>query len=154
MTKKVIALLATIIFFDRLLKALVVSGARLDLIGQVLKFNFKPNYFIAFSLPLYGIALELIIGLIILGLLYYFVKLYSAKDYPKAACLASILLGASSNLFDRLKYGYVIDYLDVKYFTVFNLADALIVAGAGMLVLAILKSQSNNKLSKLYERKL
>jgi hypothetical protein len=38
-----------------------------------------------------------------------------------------VLIGAISNLYDRLSYSYVIDYLDLKYFTVFNVADAMIV---------------------------
>jgi lipoprotein signal peptidase len=42
---------------------------------------------------------------------------------------AAIILGATSNLADRFQYGYVIDYFDLKYFTVFNLADVLIVGG-------------------------
>ncbi|MDO8592847.1 MAG: signal peptidase II [bacterium] len=143
MLKKIIALLATIIFLDRLLKAMAVSGVFSEpvrLVGSIFQLSFTKNFAIAFSLPLYGVALELIIGLIIFGLLYYFVKLYSAKDYPKAACLVSILLGAASNLFDRLKYGYVIDYLDVKYFTVFNLADMMIVGGAAGLLFFLKKS--------------
>jgi signal peptidase II len=38
-------------------------------------------------------------------------------------------LGAFSNLYDRLHYGYVIDYFDLKYFTVFNLSDVMIIIG-------------------------
>ena len=44
--------------------------------------------------------------------------------------MALIIFGAVSNLYDRLKYGFVIDYFDLKYFTIFNIADAMIFFGA------------------------
>jgi signal peptidase II len=54
--------------------------------------------------------------------------------------LLFIIFGAISNLVDRLKFGYVIDYIDIKYFTVFNLADIMIVVGCSVIVLpALLK---------------
>lgn len=49
--------------------------------------------------------------------------------------LATLLLlgGAVSNLIDRLRFGYVIDYIDLKGLPVFNLADLFIVLGAILL---------------------
>jgi len=44
--------------------------------------------------------------------------------------------GALGNVADRLRFGYVVDYLDVHVWPVFNLADAAIVAGAGVLAAA------------------
>jgi signal peptidase II len=44
--------------------------------------------------------------------------------------------GALGNATDRLRFGYVVDYLDVHVWPVFNLADAAIVAGAGVLAAA------------------
>jgi len=44
--------------------------------------------------------------------------------------------GALGNITDRLRFGYVVDYLDVHVWPVFNLADAVIVAGAGVLAAA------------------
>lgn len=46
--------------------------------------------------------------------------------------------GALANLVDRLRFGYVVDYLDVHVWPVFNLADAAIVAGVGVLAAASL----------------
>ena len=41
-----------------------------------------------------------------------------------------MLLGASSNLFDRLWYGYVIDWAYLgDWWPVFNLADVMVAAG-------------------------
>jgi signal peptidase II len=56
--------------------------------------------------------------------------------------LALILGGALSNLFDRIRLGRVVDFLDVYYrsyhWPAFNLADSAIVVGAGFLVFQLL----------------
>ena len=58
------------------------------------------------------------------------------------AGLALILGGALSNLFDRIRLGRVVDFLDVYYrsyhWPTFNLADSAIVVGAGFLVFQLL----------------
>jgi len=46
--------------------------------------------------------------------------------------------GAFANVVDRLRFGYVVDYIDVHVWPVFNLADAAVVAGASVLVVASL----------------
>jgi signal peptidase II len=48
-----------------------------------------------------------------------------------------MLGGALSNILERLRAGYVLDYLDVHVWPVFNLADTAIVVGAVLLVLAL-----------------
>jgi len=143
--KKMIAISLTVIFFiglDRFLKvfALTDLGNARNLLGDILKFDFKANYHVAFSLPLAGVWLNIVICLIILSLVYYLVRMWQAGKREIAICLFAIVVGAASNLFDRFKYGYVIDYLDLKYFTVFNLADVMIVVGVFLLLL-----NANNK---------
>lgn len=49
-----------------------------------------------------------------------------------------LLGGAAGNLVDRARWGYVLDFFDVGGFPVFNVADAAIVVGAGLLALAVL----------------
>ena len=45
-----------------------------------------------------------------------------------------ILSGAISNLIDRFTYGCVVDFIDLKFWPVFNLADIFIVLGAVFLL--------------------
>ena len=56
-----------------------------------------------------------------------------------AVALACILGGALGNLCDRIRFGYVVDFLDVYYDTwhwpAFNVADAAITIGAIMLII-------------------
>jgi len=62
------------------------------------------------------------------------------KGQRLQACgLALILGGALGNVWDRLLYGYVIDFIDVYYgawhFPVFNIADSAITVGAVLLII-------------------
>lgn len=145
-TKKMTAKLIAVIFFiglDRFFKIFALSdmgGAR-NLLGDILKFNFKTNYYIAFSLPLAGQWLNIIIYLIVLLLIYYLARMWRAGKQVAVIGLFNVIIGAASNLYDRLRYGFVIDYLDLKYFTVFNLADVMITVGVVLLLLNFNKKE-------------
>lgn len=145
--KKIIAIYPAIIFFiglDRFLKVLALAepARQFNLIGEILKFGFKANYYIAFSLPLAGRALAILLILIISALILLALFYRFRQEFDKLPALSLIILGAGSNLFDRLKYGYVIDYFNLKYFTVFNLADAMIVIGVILLIIIFNKKSA------------
>lgn len=142
-----IAICMAIIFFiglDRFLKALAFANPerQFNLIGEILKFNYQANYYIAFSLPLAGRLLLALLILIILALLWLSLFYWFESRYDRLVSLCLIIFGAASNLLDRFRYGYVIDYLDLKYFTVFNLADAMIVIGVILLIIILNKKSA------------
>lgn len=144
--KMVIVFLVTIFFIalDRFLKILAFQlPTPFNLIGSILKFHFTPNPYIAFSLPLSGLGLNIIIAIIILILVYDCFLLVKTGRVKEGIVLTFIILGAISNLIDRLKFGYVVDYFDLKYFTVFNLADVMIVTG--VIILLFLKMKVSKK---------
>jgi signal peptidase II len=63
----------------------------------------------------------------------------SAGEPWRAAALALVLGGALGNFIDRLRLGYVVDFIqwhwfDRAYFPVFNVADVAITIGVGMLL--------------------
>jgi signal peptidase II len=74
----------------------------------------------------------------LLVVLYMFWKLED-REKLSAIGLAMILAGAVGNIIDRVRLGYVIDFLDVYYKThhwpVFNIADSLITVGAVFLAI-------------------
>ncbi|MCX6795010.1 MAG: signal peptidase II [Candidatus Falkowbacteria bacterium] len=120
------------------------------LLGDWFLFRFTPNPYISFSLPVSGILLNITIILIIIGLIYYiFYLILNKKNLSlnhsdrkiTLILLTIILFGAISNIQDRLIYGYVIDYLELKYFTVFNLADIMISGGTIILIIKTLKTK-------------
>lgn len=128
---------------DRALKALALQQVEAKLLlGKLFLFNFTKNYNISFSLPLSGPILNILIIAIILGLILVIYKLILKEKCLslKSLLLTFILFGAISNMVDRLQYGYVIDYLELKYFTVFNLADVMISIGVLILIFKLLKT--------------
>jgi signal peptidase II len=52
-----------------------------------------------------------------------------------------VIGGSSSNLLDRVRLGYVTDFLDLRYWPAFNLADSFIVVGVAILLGTLLASE-------------
>ena len=59
----------------------------------------------------------------------------------RTAGTALVIGGAVGNLVDRLARGYVVDFVHVHGWPIFNVADVAVVAGAGMLILATSRSR-------------
>jgi signal peptidase II len=55
--------------------------------------------------------------------------------------LSLILAGAIGNLIDRLRFGYVLDFLDFRIWPVFNVADSAITVGACLAVWVTLRKK-------------
>ena len=75
------------------------------------------------------------------GLSVWLVRI-AGHERPTAACLALIIGGAIGNLIDRLRLGYVIDFVDLHaagwHWPAFNVADAAIsCAAVGLVLLAL-----------------
>lgn len=83
------------------------------------------------------------LSLVISIVLIYWLRTVEKGRIYLATGLALILGGAIGNLIDRSLYGYVIDFIDVYYrswhYPAFNIADSAIVAGAGLLILDMIK---------------
>lgn len=147
LSKNIVLFSATMFFVaDRILKNIAVNGVwkmPIDLVGHWIRFDFAPNYFIAFSLPIGGKLIVILTGFIIFSILFYVFYLFLDKKLRWSIFfpLTILLFGAISNFIDRVKYGYVIDYLSCRYFTVFNLADVLIVSVVFWFLLKSLKNK-------------
>jgi signal peptidase II len=60
--------------------------------------------------------------------------------------LALVLGGAVGNLIDRIRLGYVVDFIDLRWWPVFNAADSAVVIGVATLVLqSFLAGQSQGE---------
>lgn len=123
--------LAVVFLFviDRLLKFLALDGAILPLLGPLVQFNFSANYGIAFSLPLARNLIVIMVLLIIFYLYKLLIDSFKEKTLAKVTGFSLIITGALSNLFDRINFGYVVDYIEVRYFSILNLADVMIFCG-------------------------
>lgn len=56
--------------------------------------------------------------------------------------LLCILSGATGNLIDRIKLGYVVDFLDFRFWPVFNIADSLITCGVAVLLFLLFNKKA------------
>jgi len=121
-------ILATfLIILDRFLKNYaLITEYKINLIPNWLQFSFIKNYYIAFSIPISGIFLNLLILGVLIILIWQLLIHIKKQHRIESSLLFFVILGASSNLFDRFSHGFVIDYIDLKYFSVFNIADAMI----------------------------
>lgn len=133
------AICLALFLIDRFLKnsALSLFGEKkIELLGSFLKMEFHSNTGIAFSIQLKQILIIVLIIIILIAIAWFLYKSYEGKKWLYVFCLSLILFGSLSNLLDRLIFGYVIDYFDMKWFTVFNLADVMIVLGALALIIS------------------
>lgn len=100
------------------------------IIPSVLSFQLVHNYGAAYGifqhqrLFLLGIS-----GLVIVGAVL-FAKTLGTSVWARWG-LAMLLVGAIGNFVDRLFLGYVIDFIDIRIFPVFNIADVCIDIGIG-----------------------
>jgi len=78
------------------------------------------------------------VSLLIIGFIIYYIYKNNPKSILEKVGYSMILGGAIGNLFDRIFYGYVIDFLDFIIFgydyPIFNLADSFIFVGVLLLV--------------------
>ena len=152
--KKRVYLYSFIIFIiDLLSKVLIMKFIKDDvsLIPNFLSFDKITNSGAAFSI-LNGYRI-FFIALGIFVVLYICMHLLNKINTKFEALTYSLLLGGIvGNLFDRIFYGEVVDFISFKIigynFPVFNLADAFIVLGACMLVFVIIKGDQNEVRSK------
>jgi len=90
-----------------------------------------------------------VVGLIVVvGIISFSTQVVNGPAYWRVA-LGMELGGALGNLADRLnpELGYVVDFIWVGNFPVFNLADSAIVIGAVILVIGMWRQEKREKLS-------
>ena len=139
--KKIGIISLIVIIIDRILKVLVTNNFALNVRNKIIDGFFYitncHNEGAAFSLFSGNVLFLIFITLIVLFLIY---RTINKENVNKIGVLAYGLLlgGILGNLYDRIFYGYVIDYLDFVIFkfnfAIFNLADAAIVIGAIFLI--------------------
>ena len=154
MQKKII--IYSIIFFILDLISKVIVNAFLGLTESITVIN---NFFYLTNVHNLGAAWSLFSGqrilLIVIGmaaLFFIFRWINDFKNNNKNIWAFSLLIsGLLGNLFDRIIYGYVRDFLDFRFgsynYPVFNLADMFIFCGVIVLILAIIKGEENGSKS-------
>jgi signal peptidase II len=122
---------------DQLTKHIVTSQLKLDDAVHVLGpfwIHHVRNSGIAFGFFSQATAVVIVLtGLAVLWMLVFFGR--SGSRHPiLPVALGLVIGGSTSNLLDRVRLGYVTDFLDLRWWPAFNLADSFIVAGVLILL--------------------
>jgi len=80
------------------------------------------------------------VGILFVGIVWWY-RHSLATNLLTRLGLVCLLAGAAGNLLNRLMLGYVIDYVDIGLFPVFNLADVVIDLGIGFFILDLIVSR-------------
>jgi signal peptidase II len=125
---------------DQLTKQVVSSalglGEAVHIAGP-LSIHHVQNSGIAFGLFSQATSIVIVLtALAVTWMLVFFAR--SGLRHPVLPVALGFVLGGSvSNLVDRIRLGHVTDFLDVRYWPAFNLADTFIVVGVGILFVAL-----------------
>ena len=135
--------IVAIVVIDRFLKLVAYQGLVMNNVGNGL-FVPTTNEGIAFGITITPLIVIVVSTIIIVGLLIVLTHLVVKQYWLQATSILAILLGASSNLWDRIQYGFVIDYLSLPL-THINLADTLITGGAAAFIYTAFFKKSHKK---------
>ena len=132
---------------DQVTKAWAVRTLRygddISVIPGFLNFAYAQNTGVAFSMlddhgdaGRFGLS---VVAFIAAGLVLYFFWRTPRTDDRVLGALALLLAGIIGNVTDRMRLGFVIDFIDVQFgawhYPTFNVADMAIVLGAGIMIL-------------------
>ena len=129
---------------DQLTKHLVASqlqlGDGVHVVGP-LWIRHVQNSGIAFGLFARSTAVVIVLtGIAIVWMLVYFAR-SGARHPVLPVALGLVIGGSSSNLVDRVRLGYVTDFIDLRWWPAFNLADSFIVIGVLVLLAALVYAE-------------
>lgn len=147
--RRLALLIVVLVGVDQLTKSWAVSaldnGRTIDIVWT-LRLALGFNSGIAFS---QAQGLGPVVGIVALVAVVFLVRYMMKATHPLTAYgLAGILAGAIGNIADRLfrgdglLHGKVVDFIDLQWFPVFNVADSCITVGAIVLIISLFLEQS------------
>lgn len=134
-----------VLLIDRISKGLIIGkliyGQSIPLVRDCFHFTLVYNKGAAFGILQNATLFFIFISILSIGLILFFILFRPQKieSFGLKISLALILGGAVGNLIDRIRFGYVIDFLDFRIWPVFNLADSAITVGMIILAIQILR---------------
>ena len=135
-----------VIVLDQLTKFLVTRSLALyqsvPVIKGVFHLTLTHNRGAAFGIFPGQVLLFIIVSLV--AVFYIYAHLNRSRHPLSVAyrlSLSLILAGAVGNLIDRVFVGYVIDFIDLRVWPVFNVADCAITTGALLLAWHLLRAE-------------
>jgi len=144
----VVIIAIVVLVLDQLSKVWVINTLKavrdIPVIDGVLHWHYAENTGAAFSMmndvSWFPVLVAIIAGLVaVFAIVYVFTRKYK-MHILEVISIGLIIGGAIGNQIDRLRFGYVIDFVYVKLinFAIFNIADSALVVGAILLAIYIL----------------
>ncbi len=126
-------------------------GGDKSVISGFLNFAYAQNTGVAFSMlddhgdaGRWGLS---IVAFVAATLVLYFFWRTPRTDDRILGALALLLAGIAGNVTDRMRLGFVVDFIDVQigswHYPTFNIADSAICIGAGLLILDVFLTKKN-----------
>ncbi|MDQ3127535.1 MAG: signal peptidase II [Chloroflexota bacterium] len=141
-----VALAATVVVADQVSKALVTGsltpGQSVDVIGETVRIVFGQNSGALFRLFKDNAAMFGLVSIVVVGLIVVY-HARAAGTLYLTVTLGLLLGGAIGNMIDRLRLGYVVDFVDIglgslRFYT-FNVADSAISLAILLLFIAAIR---------------
>lgn len=111
----------------------------LPVIENIFHITLIRNYGAAFGILPHMRGFFIIMHVLAIFLILFFIRQIPREQAVLRLGLALQMGGAAGNLTDRLRLGYVLDFLDFRIWPVFNVADSAIVAGVFLLAIGLLR---------------
>jgi lipoprotein signal peptidase len=146
-----------VFMIDQVTKAWAVRrlrfGEDISVIPGLLNFAYAQNTGVAFSMlddhgdtGRWGLS---VVAMVAGALVLYFFWRTPRSDDRILGALALLLAGIIGNVTDRMRLGFVVDFIDVQFgswhYPTFNIADMAIVIGAGLLILDMFMSKKKEQ---------
>jgi signal peptidase II len=134
--------IVSVVLLDQISKFLIQSrlspGESVPLIPSVLHLTLHHNTGAAFGL-LEGHAGVLTVVSFVFVLILASLIIKMSRSHPMRLPLGLMMGGAIGNLIDRLLLGHVIDFIDIRVWPIFNVADACLTAGTCLIIYGTLR---------------
>jgi len=148
--KLTLYMIGTVFFFSLcfIVKYLALNNITREFTNPFFELDYMTNTGAAFSTLNHSCYVIAGVALTVLFFIVAYVCYNTHKtSYYKIILLSIFSAGIGANLFERLKYGYVEDYISIKLFSfpIFNFQDILIVTSCILLIFAYQFKIKNNQ---------
>lgn len=147
-----LAITFLVVLLDQATKAWIISTMRIYDSFVVIEGFFSITHvrnpgaafgFLAGAPPLFRHIFFLAVTVAAIALILHYLRVSRIEEPSLVSALALILAGAVGNLIDRIRFGEVVDFLDVyigsHHWPAFNVADSAITVGAVVLMAVLLR---------------
>lgn len=129
-----------VVGLDQLSKLAALAWLHEPLALGPLDLHLVRNYGVAFGVLSGFAGVALLAALALAGVL-----LLAYRARVQLPLYGLVVGGGLSNLIDRLTRGYVVDFIELPYWPVFNLADTFVVAGCFLIALSLLRERQHGQ---------